>query len=103
MMKRADYQATRQQFLSDSSDAIIGSLSANSFFPVDLKQRNAWLAIIAHLKTAIANLRDAYVFLEFTIPRMGRRVDAVLLSGGCVFVLEYKVGSEHFYPADIDQ
>jgi hypothetical protein len=102
-MKRADYQATRQQFLLDSSDAIIGSLTANSFFPVDLKQRNAWLAVIANLKAAISNLRDAYVFLEFTIPRMGRRVDAVLLSRGCVFVLEYKVGSEHFYPADVDQ
>ncbi len=34
---------------------------------------------------------------------MGRRVDAVVLVGGCVFVLEYKVGSKHFYPADIDQ
>ncbi len=102
-MKRADYQSSQQRFVFDSSDSIIGSLTANSRFPVDLKQRNAWLAIIAHLKTAIADLRDAYVFLEFTIPRMGRRVDAVLLSRGCVFVLEYKVGSQHFYPADIDQ
>jgi len=102
-MKRADYQSNQQQFLTESSNAIIGSLAANSFFPVELKQRNAWLAIIAQLKTVIVNLRDAYVFLEFTIPRMGRRVDVVLLSRGCVFVLEYKVGSEHFYPADIDQ
>ncbi|MEP7352537.1 MAG: DUF2075 domain-containing protein [Acidobacteriota bacterium] len=102
-MKRADYQATGGQFLSDSSDAVIGSLTANAFFPIDLKQRNAWLGVIGQLKTAIANLTDAYVFLEFTIPRMGRRVDAIVLSAGCVLVLEFKVGSAHFYPADVDQ
>jgi hypothetical protein len=102
-MKRADYQAPGQTFVSDSADAIIGSLTTNSSFSVDLKQRNAWLAIITGLRAAVSNLPASYVFLEFTIPRMGRRVDAVVLSGGCVFVLEYKIGSQHFYPADIDQ
>jgi hypothetical protein len=102
-MKRADYQATGSAFISDTSDAILGSLTANSSFAVDLKQRNAWLATIDSLKSAIARLEDSYVFLEFTIPRMGRRVDAVVLASGCVFLLEYKIGSQHFYPADIDQ
>ncbi|MCX6596337.1 MAG: DUF2075 domain-containing protein [Acidobacteria bacterium] len=102
-MKRADYQATGSAFLADSSDAILGSLTANSFFAVDMKQRNAWLAIIVSLKSTIAKLEDSYVFLEFAIPRMGRRVDAIILSRGCVFVLEYKIGSSHFYPADVDQ
>ena len=102
-MKRADYQASGQEFVADSSEAIIGSLTTNSSFAVELKQRNAWLAIITGLKSAVANLADSYVFLEFTIPRMGRRVDAVVLSGGCVFVLEYKIGSQHFYPTDVDQ
>jgi DUF2075 family protein len=61
------------------------------------------MVIIERLKLAIVDLPDAHVFLEFTIPRMGRRVDAVILNGGCIFVLEYKVGSEQFHPADIDQ
>ena len=102
-MGRADYQADRQQFLSDTPDAIIGSLITNAGFDVDLTQRNAWLVIIAHLKTVVGAIEDAYVLLEFTIPRMGRRVDAVVLSLGCVFVLEYKVGSKHFHQADLDQ
>lgn len=102
-MKRADYQATGQEFVAQSADAIIGSLTTNSSFAVELKQRNAWLAIISGLRSAVANLAHSYVFLEFTIPRMGRRVDAVVLNAGCVFVLEYKIGSQHFYPADIDQ
>ena len=33
------------------------------------------------------------LFLEFSIPRMGRRIDAVLLLGSVVFVLEFKVGA----------
>ena len=102
-MQRAYYQATGAQFLSDSSDAIVGSLAAHSHFAIDLKQRNAWLAIIQSLKSTVVDLPDAHVFLEFVIPRMGRRVDAVVLNGGCIFVLEYKVGSEHFSSLDIDQ
>lgn len=102
-MKRADYQAAGSEFIAESSDAILGSLTSNSYFAVDLKQRNAWLAVISGLKSAIAKVSDCYVFLEFTIPRMGRRVDAVVLSRGCVFLLEFKIGSQHFYPSDVDQ
>jgi Uncharacterized conserved protein (DUF2075) len=103
MTNRAAYSATGQQFLADSPDAILGSLTANAFFAVDLSQRNAWLRIIEHLKSTIADVEEAFVFLEFTIPRMGRRVDAVVLHHGCVFVVEYKVGSERHHPADVDQ
>ena len=103
MMKRADYSATAEQFLAESAESILGSLTANAHFAVEIKQRNAWLATIAHLKDALVDHSEAHIFLEFTIPRMGRRVDAVVLSGGCLFVLEYKMGYEHFYSADIDQ
>src|SRR5215472_3671368 len=102
-MSRADYQACREQFLSDSDSSILGCLTENSLFAVEQQQRNAWLWIINHLKGAVADLPEGYVFLEFAIPRMGRRVDAVVLSGGSVFVLEYKVGSEKFHSADVDQ
>jgi hypothetical protein len=91
-MRRADYQASVQSFVCDSSDLIIGSLATHASFAVDLEQRNAWLAIILSLKSAVSTLSDGHVFIEFTIPRMGRRVDAVILTGGCVFVLEYKIG-----------
>src|SRR5579872_5524575 len=102
MPNRAAYGATRQQFLSESVETILGSLTSNAFFAVDLSQRNAWLTIIEHLRSVLSELDAAFVFLEFTIPRMGRRVDAVVLHGGCVFVIEYKVGSEHHRPVDID-
>jgi hypothetical protein len=34
---------------------------------------------------------DGSVFLEFTIPRMGRRIDAVVLVSSVVFAIEFKV------------
>lgn len=34
---------------------------------------------------------------------MGKRIDAVLLIDGIVFVVEFKVGSEEFTGADINQ
>ena len=103
MSSRAGYSATRQQFLSESLEAILGSLTSNALFSVDISQRNAWIWIIDNLRSIVSDLDDAFVFLEFTIPRMGRRVDAVVLHGGCVFVVEYKVGSEHYRSVDIDQ
>jgi hypothetical protein len=45
----------------------------------------------------------AYLFLEFTIPRMGRRVDAVVVYRGVIFVLEYKVGEDTFSSSAVDQ
>ena len=102
-MRRADYQASVQQFIHDTSDTIIGSLATHASFAVDLEQCNAWLAIVLSLKSAVSALSDGHVFIEFTIPRMGRRADAVILTRGCLFVLEYKIGAQHFSPADIDQ
>ncbi len=103
MMTQADYDAPAERFLADCPDAIIGALTANAVCNVDLSQRNAWLAIIRGLKDVVSQVGESYVFLEFTIPRMGRRVDAVLLNRGCVFVIEYKVGSANFSAISIDQ
>ncbi len=50
----------------------------------------------------LANIRGSILF-EFSIPRMGRRVDCIILSYGCIFVIEFKVGSEVFHNSGIDQ
>jgi hypothetical protein len=102
-MKRAGYDASSLNFKNENIESVIGSLTNAATFNVDLKQRNAWQYIIQHLKNAISEFDNAYIFLEFAIPRMGRRVDAIILFNGCVFAIEYKVGSSEFYSADIDQ
>ncbi len=67
-----------------------------------LTQRDAWLQQIAILKEQLTN-RDGHVILEYSIPRMGSRVDAILIIDSCVFVVEFKVGASTFDRGAIDQ
>ena len=60
------------------------------------------MAQISLLQDQLSGLTGS-VFLEFSIPRMGRRVDAVVLIGPVVFVLEFKVGERTFDRAGVDQ
>lgn len=69
---------------------------------VEPAQRNAWLDQIVILKATLPGLTGT-LFLEFNIPRMGRRVDVVLVIGAAVVVLEFKVGERTYYREDIDQ
>lgn len=57
---------------------------------------------ISLLRTWLVGLNGS-LFLEFNVPRMGRRIDAVLLVGPVVFVIEFKVGDEAFDRAAVDQ
>lgn len=65
-------------------------------------QRDAWLGQIRFLKASLRGI-DGAIYLEFSIPRMGRRIDTVLLIGPVIFVVEFKVGGEAFERTAIDQ
>lgn len=99
---RAWYGAPIADFLVVPPTNIIGELTTHSDFPIDTTQRDAWLTEIRLLQTHLTGLTGS-ILLEFSIPRMGRRIDAVLLTGPIVFVLEFKVGEKKFDRAAIDQ
>ncbi len=65
-------------------------------------QRGAWLEQAEILKRVLARHQGA-LYLEFTIPRMGRRIDALVIIGPVIFVLEFKVGEQIFSAQDMDQ
>jgi hypothetical protein len=102
LISRAWYAASIADFLRASSDQILGHLTANCGFSIDPSQRDAWLREIDILQTHIGGLEGG-IFFEFTIPRMGRRIDVVLIVGPVVFVLEFKVGVAEFERPGIDQ
>jgi Uncharacterized conserved protein (DUF2075) len=99
---RAWYGATIAEFLSSAPDSIFGRLVSNSEFALLTTQKDAWLGQIDFLRARLAGLTGS-LFLEFNIPRMGRRIDAILLIGPVVFVVEFKVGETAFDRAAIDQ
>jgi len=99
---RAWYGASIAEFLQTQPDTIVGQLVRNGNFALLPTQKDAWLAQIGFLQDRIVGLTGA-LFLEFNIPRMGRRIDAVLLLGPVVFVIEFKVGQSAFERAAVDQ
>ena len=99
---RAWYGAAIADFLVSDPDTIIGQLATNGDFDLLQTQRNAWLGQIRFLQNHLVGL-TGFLLLEFTIPRLGRRIDAVLLIGPIVFVVEFKVGEKSFDRAAIDQ
>ncbi len=101
-MKRSFYSNTITNFLSSSSEAILGILAANNDFSLEQTQRVAWEQEIIILKDVLINYQGR-VFFEYSIPRMGRRIDAVLIIKNVIFVLEFKVGEKEFLLSASDQ
>lgn len=101
-MQRDFYSNTLERFLTQSSDEILGGLARNSGFSDELTQKAAWLQQIEILRSCLEG-KPGRVFFEYSIPRMGRRVDVVLIIANVIFVLEFKVGEKTFLPTAIDQ
>ncbi len=100
---RAYYTADRGRFESDSDDHILGELTRRHNFALEIEQKSAWLQQIRIMRNALVSI-DAYTLaFEFAIPRMGKRADAVLVIGDCIFVIEFKVGGESFDRHAIEQ
>ena len=97
LLQRAYYQASASDFVGRDDNAILGELVSAHTFDTDVLQRGAWQHQIKALKRIVPSLPSAELLFEFVIPRMGKRADVILLSGGIIFVLEYKVG-ELDYP-----
>ena len=98
----AYYAADVATFISATSDAILGGIAANSDFAIDPTQRDAWVVQIEILRPALAGV-DGTIFLEFSVPRIGSRIDVVLISGPAVFAIEFKVGETDFKRDDLNQ
>ena len=99
---RSWYSSTIPNFLGARPDCVLGQLTAHCDFALNPSQRDAWLAEIEILHTQLAGI-DGHVFLEFNIPRMGRRVDTILIIGSVVFPVEFKIGEKIFDRKAIEQ
>jgi len=92
-MNRAFYTASIKDFLRESTDAIYGKMSGQyDLNNLAKQQSNAWKQQIQILKQALQGL-NGKLYFEFTIPRMGKRVDNILIIDGCIFIIEFKIGS----------
>ncbi len=100
---RAYYSTPLRSFIDDDTERILGVLTTEHHHALEEQQRWAWLQQISILKAALANRPHGRIFLEFYIPRMGKRADAVLLVGNIVFVIEFKAGASGHASNAFDQ
>ncbi|MFK4720814.1 hypothetical protein ABIE89_001914 [Bradyrhizobium niftali] len=101
-MNGAFYSSSIQELVDLTPEAILGRLAQQNPFALDALQRNAWLSQIELARAQFRGL-DGWVAFEFAIPRMGKRADVVVTTAGIVFVIEFKVGSDQFDAAALDQ
>jgi hypothetical protein len=101
-MERFYYGKTIAEFLAEETEAIFGALSQAESFDTARDQKNAWNEEIGLLKSILQGY-NGDVFFEYSIPRLGKRVDVILLINGVVLCLEFKAGAERFETADKEQ
>lgn len=102
-MQRAYYESSLQDFLQRDENLILGILTRNNEYALEDLQRNAWLAEIRILKKQLEVFETGHIIFEYTIPRIGERIDVVYLKAGLVFSLEFKVGEKNYSRSAIDQ
>ena len=91
-----------QTFIRKSTEEIIGQITISNQFDSTFNQNKSWEIQIPILKEALRKF-DGTIFFEFSIPRMGKRVDALVVTNNIVFVIEFKVGEQEYLRYYIEQ
>lgn len=102
---RCLFNSDFEKFLRLDANAVLGSLCDNYHGIALTTTIEAWKSEIGILKNVVSKLNDdrGQIVFEYDIPRLGKRIDAVLLYRGIVFCLEFKVGESKVLEMDVDQ
>ena len=103
MLERFYYEDSFSKFLSQSENEILGRIVKNNSFDSNSLQTEAWLDEITIMKNVVKNFTDGRIAFEYSIPRLGKRADVVLVFHGIIFVLEFKVGEKTYLISDSEQ
>ena len=104
-MARYFYYSGIRSFLHESVEEIFGKLSMTDEYDTAATQKFAWEEEINTMKDVLRTYQDeqGWILFEYTIPRIGKRIDVVLLLRERIFAIEFKAGQEDILHADVDQ
>ena len=104
-MSRCLYTASFEEFIKTEDNSIFGALCDNYHGQALTTTREAWKGEISIMKGIVQqhSNRNGRIIFEYDIPRLGKRIDVVLLIDGIIFCLEFKVGESSILEADVDQ
>ena len=101
---RAYLTISCEDFFAASSQRLLHQLiQGGSGYDLQDAQKRAWQHQIELLKSNLSNQMVGRILFEFTVPRVGKRVDVVIVTNRAVFVLEFKVNADEYLSADKDQ
>lgn len=94
-MNTSYYQNSIDSFLNENKNTIFGQLARHHQHDLEDLQKNAWLEQIEFLQQELKDV-CGHLYFEFSIPRMGKRVDNILIINNLIFVIEFKVGDKSY-------
>lgn len=105
MINRYFYRSELSIFVQDSADDIFGKIARNDEGDSVAEQKYAWSEEIEIMQQVLLPWKDenGEIIFEYSIPRLGKRIDVVVLLRGIVFAIEFKAGEEVYLRADMEQ
>jgi len=102
---RCLYNNSFEEFCQENNEAILGTICQNYHGEIGTKTRDSWEEEIILLKdiVSICRMSRGTIIFEYDIPRLGKRIDAVLLYRGIIFCLEFKVHEKELSESFVDQ
>lgn len=105
MNNRCLYNASFSEFLQQDPLTVLGTLHNNYHGDALTTTDEAWMGEIMLMQKVLKPWEDenGQIVFEYDIPRLGKRIDVVLLLRGMIFCLEFKVGKKEEFQAGIEQ
>lgn len=105
MANRCLYNASFKKFLSSDKMEVLGILHDNFHGEALTTTNEAWKGEIELLQKVLVPWENeaGEIVFEYDIPRLGKRIDVVLLLRGIIFCLEFKVGQNDALQSDVEQ
>jgi DUF2075 family protein len=101
-MSRSYSSNTLHAFLQSNPRTILGELTDAESFEINTRTTDAWKGEIALIQDTLKGV-DGHIHLEYIIPRMGKRVDVLLIIQNVIFLLEFKVGTDTYDASAVNQ
>lgn len=101
---RCMYDNSISAFLHDPDMAVLGVLHDNYHGDSRTTTTEAWKEEIRIMRSVVSAYEgEGHIIFEYDIPRLGKRIDVVLLLRGIIFCIEFKVGETQKLEPDVDQ
>ena len=101
---RCMYDNSFSVFLHDPEMSVLGVLHDHYHGDTRTTTTEAWKEEIQIMRSVVSAYEgEGHIIFEYDIPRLGKRIDVVLLLRGIIFCIEFKVGESQKLEPDVDQ